>query len=84
MTTHHSIKLGEDHICLGKTEASAGDKISVYRNRCERVSPKVQRCQFVQIGEGVITEVLNEHYSVARFTPETHIQEGDVVERVVK
>jgi hypothetical protein len=75
------------HLCLGSGETEKGDKLVVYRNDCRTGTaksklsiPTTPPCVKRVIGEGVVTEVLNEHYSVARLRTSTSVREGDVVE----
>ena len=75
------------HICMGRGEVKTGEEVHLYRNVCRegRGPAKVSdatngSCRKEPAGNGKVTEVLNEHYSVVRFTPGTQFQEGDTVE----
>lgn len=70
----------EVHVCVGKEEVSVGTQVDAYRNVCQQKKPYT--CNLDRIDRGTITEVLNEHYSVAAFKPGSKVQEGDVI-RVV-
>lgn len=77
-----AMKLTDDvaHVCLGINEVKPGDSIHVLRNVCKRVG-KAPSCELKLIGHGKITEVLNDHYSVATLEVTGGYQEGDVVEK---
>jgi hypothetical protein len=74
------------HVSLGAEEVSEGDAVTLYRNQCER-SPRASsktalsklNCTRIRIGEGTVTEVLNENYSVVAVSPGTSFEEGDEV-----
>ena len=76
------------HICLGKGEVAVGDKITLSRNMCDD-SPRVhvksaggqtRSCRLEAIGEGEVTEVLNNRYSVAKISADCPFEEEDLVE----
>src|SRR3989344_4809990 len=60
----------EAHVCLGDKEVGVGDRVNVFQNVCESkytddsVSPS---CEKRKVGEGVVKETLNNHYSVVQF-----------------
>ena len=81
-----AMKIDEEiaHVCVDKNEVRPGDQVILYRNVCNSLTPKDPRrlsCEKQKIGIGVITEILNEHYSVAKFPSGTGFREGDMVER---
>lgn len=75
------------HVCLDKGEVQVGDSVRVFRNVCEqkfpgrsgRQNPPV--CKKEQLGNGKVTEILNEHYSVVSVPTGVDVKEGDVVEK---
>lgn len=81
---------GLAHMCLGADEVKPGDSIKVLRNICTNnstpnskgaIRTKGVQCELKLIGQGKITEILNNHYSVATIEAQGGYQEGDIVER---
>jgi hypothetical protein len=66
------------HVCMGEGEVKEGDKVTLYYNQCPL---RGNRCTKKVKGEGVVTEVLNEHYSVVQFAPGAEFVEGSFVEK---
>lgn len=77
----------EAHVCLGNKEVKVGDKVVAFRNVCPtKGSPRLGDgsagvCRKEQLGEGTITKLLNEHYSVVQFGPNVSFDEGTFVEK---
>lgn len=78
----------EAHVGLGSGEVHPGDKVAFYKNKCRRPLGGVHQgvhndpvCEKVKIGEGEITQILNDQFSVARVKPGVDFDEGTVVER---
>ena len=77
----------EAHVCLGNEEAKVGERVTAYRNDCPtKGSARLGNdgggsCRKVKLGEGTITELLNEHYSVVRFDSNVAFNEGTFVEK---
>ncbi len=79
----------EAHVCLGNNEVKPGDRVSLYKNVCRggKGSARVADggsavgCEKVKLGEGQITRLLNEHYSVMEVAKGVNFDEGTVVER---
>lgn len=77
----------EGHVCLGNNEVKVGDKVALYKNDCTQSGNKQfssvyePPCKKIKIGDGEITRVLNEHYSVVKADPGTTLQEGFIVEK---
>lgn len=70
----------EAHVCMGKGEVKVGDRVAVFKNNCR---PKTAgSCEKVRTGEGTVTQVLNEHYSVVTFDPGVPFDEGTFVEKL--
>jgi hypothetical protein len=65
------------HVCVGKESVTPGTRLEVLRNVCE--GPK-QTCKLTHVGQGSVTDVLNEHYSVAEFPAAIRVREGDLIE----
>lgn len=84
-----AMKTGENeaHVCLGKGEVKAGDRVAVYRNVCvakgggTRTSGPAGSCEKKEVGMGSVLEVLNDHYSVVKFDAGVQPEEGLVVEK---
>ena len=81
-----AMKINEEiaHVCVDKNEVRPGDQVVLFRNICNELAPKDPRrtsCEKKRIGTGTITELLNEHYAVAKFPSGTGFREGDMVER---
>lgn len=80
-----ALPMGDEkaQVCLGRGEAAVGDKVALYRNKCESWPsdvPNSRLCEKRRIGAGEITEIVNEHFSVARLSASIPVKEGDVVE----
>ena len=74
----------EAHVCLGKGEVKAGDRVTLYQNVCDkggRASGGGGSCEKKEAGMGSVLEVLNEHYSVVRFDQGVRFAEGSFVEK---
>lgn len=69
----------EAHIGLGRNEVGQGDRLRLLRNVCSGQKNSV--CRKEVVGSGVVTRVLNDSYSEARFVTKTGVREGDFVER---
>lgn len=79
----------EAHVCLGDGEVKEGDKVEAFYNDCQdrivdgtkNVVPYGVPCVKKKLGEGVVTKILNEHYSVVEFDEGVKFTEGTFVER---
>ena len=76
----------EAHVCLGKGEVKAGDRVQVFRNVCPARSGGKYGgggglCRKEEVGSGTVEEVLNDHYSVVKFDPGVPFEEGTFVEK---
>ena len=80
------------HVCLGTGEVAVNDRVRLYRNVCQ---PSVNRspgptspgartsvCTKETVADGTITELIDEHYSVATFPAGTVFEEGNTVEKL--
>jgi hypothetical protein len=73
------------HVCMGDKEVAAGDRVQLVRNDCTAAGGKVplsERCKRVVVGQGQVTQVINEHYSVVDFPIGVPFKEGDSIEKV--
>lgn len=76
----------EAHVCMGNKEVKPGDRVLVYKNQCVgKGGTKGDRgggeCKKVMLGEGAVTQNLNEHYSVVKFDAGVPFGEGTMVEK---
>lgn len=79
------------HICMGKGEVKAGDRVVLFRNECSSPSsPQLKNnlsaanpkaCRRIMLGEGRVVEPLNDHYSVIQVDPGVVFEEGAIVEK---
>ena len=81
-----SMKIDEKtaHVCVRKLEVNVGDHMALYRNECSRSTTPRSRanCNMRQVGEGTITELLNDHYALLTFDKPIDFREGDLIEKV--
>ncbi len=70
------------HIAMNSDEVSVGQHVELYWNKCVKPPQKgsVQKCEKVQKGHGIVTEILNEHYSAVKFEDGVKFNEGDFIE----
>jgi hypothetical protein len=79
----------EAHVCMNKSEVKVGDRVTLFRNNCPSKGPRGRNgdggeaggCTKVQLGQGTVTENLNEHYSVVKFDQGVQFEEGTFVEK---
>ena len=78
----------EAHVCMDNTEAKVGDRVTLYKNNCPTTGGGARsglgaggRCEKVELGQGSVTEILNQHYSVVKFDPGVPFEEGTFVEK---
>lgn len=77
------------HVCLGNNEVKVGDRVTLFRNDCPSKGGGGRNggggggglCKKIKVGEGQVTQLLNEHYSAVRFEPGVQFEEGTIVER---
>ena len=69
----------EAHVGLGADDVTRGDQLTLFRHVC--TGSKIKKCHKQAIGSGTVTEVLNESYSIARFSTVNALREGDIVEK---
>lgn len=76
----------EAHVCMDKSEAKVGDRVTLFRNNCpvkggRDLGGGGGACTKVELGKGTVTETLNDHYSVVKFDPGVKFSEGTFVEK---
>lgn len=77
----------EAHVCIDNSEAKVGERVTLYKNKCpskasaSRLGLSSERCEKVYLGQGTITEILNQHYSVVKFDPGVSFEEGTFIEK---
>jgi hypothetical protein len=78
----------EAHVCMDKSEAIVGDRVTLFKNDCPgpKAGPRsdvwvARGCKKTKLGEGTVTENLNEHYSVVKFDTGVAFDEGTFVEK---
>ncbi|OQW47464.1 MAG: hypothetical protein A4S09_15190 [Proteobacteria bacterium SG_bin7] len=72
----------EAHVCMDKSEAKVGDRVTLFRNNCPAKGVGGGgTCTKVELGQGTVTEILNDHYSVVKFDPGVKFSEGAFVEK---
>ena len=77
----------EAHVCLGNKEVKVGDRINAFTNFCPNKSGGRAgdrdggACEKRPLGGGVVSELLNEHYSVVKFDDGVKFAEGTLVEK---
>jgi hypothetical protein len=69
----------EAHVGLGSNDVTRGDQLTLFRHVC--TGAKIKTCHKQAVGSGTVTEVLNESYSIARFSTVNSLREGDIVEK---
>lgn len=75
----------EAHVCLNKNEVKPGDKVKLFTSRCTPRGGKGdggRSCEKVYLGNGAVTEILNEHYSLVTFDEGVSFEEGSFVEKM--
>lgn len=77
----------EAHVCLGDKEAKVGDRVAAFINSCPSKGGLAQggpglTCEKQRIGEGTVTKLINEHYSVVEFDEGVKFSEGTFVEKM--
>lgn len=76
------------HVCMGDKEVAMGDRVDLVRHECAtsggsaRSGVSSDRCKRVVVGQGQVTQVLNEHYSIVDFPAGVPFKEGDSIEKV--
>jgi hypothetical protein len=68
------------HVCLAPGEVAKGDAVVLYRKDCRTVGKRTE-CKRVAVAEGIVIELVDDHYSVVRFPAGTTFAEGSLVEK---
>jgi hypothetical protein len=74
----------EGQVRLGSNEVKSGDRVALYDNECspstlDSLSSAYEPpCRRVKVGEGQITQVLDERHSVVKADPGTTLKEGTI------
>ena len=80
-----AMKVSENiaHVGLTKSEATTGDHVELYGNKCNRAAKSLgeQNCIKVAKGHGVVTENINDDYVAVKFDSGVSFQEGDFIEK---
>jgi N-methylhydantoinase B/oxoprolinase/acetone carboxylase alpha subunit len=76
----------EAHVCMGKGEVTAGDRVRLFENACGGEGAGLRSgigtsCEKVELGMGTVEKVLNEHYSVVKFDKGVRFEKGTFVEK---
>lgn len=71
---------------MGAGEVVPGDRVALYKNECRRPArvgksvPPIS-CEKIKVGEGRVSRIINEHYSVIQVEPGVAFDEGTIVEK---
>lgn len=65
-------------LCMNPGQVLVGQKVTVYRHDCF-IPPTAATCRKVEVSEGEVVQLLNDHYSTARFS-NADFKVGDTVE----
>lgn len=69
------------HVGLQQTEATVGDHVELYTNRCNRTKGDEQVCKKISKGHGRITSIISSDYVSVEFDKGVTFQEGDFIEK---
>lgn len=69
------------HVCLGDGEVAVNDQVRLYTQVCTQIG-RGSVCKKAVIGDGIVTELIDEHYSVVALPPGTNFEEGNAVEKL--
>lgn len=73
----------EAHVCLGDQDVKVGEKVVAYKNQCTKGVGRGDAsgfCKKLKLGEGTVSKLLNEHYSLVQFETGVAFDEGTIVE----
>jgi hypothetical protein len=80
-----ALKVSEDeaHVGLGRKQVKPGDTVELFKRRCTSKddSPVGLHCEKIKIGEGQVTETLNDSFSVVKVAPGVIFSEGTIVQK---
>ena len=71
------------HVCLGDNAVKVGDKLNFIEHQCndDNTTGVYFSCSSKKIGEGVVSKIINEHYSEVKTNGKFKFSEGDLVQR---
>jgi hypothetical protein len=70
----------EAYVCLHPGSFELGDRVRVYKTSCQMKLDRAVDCQRRRVGEGWITQALNDHYAAIGVTSQSNLEEGFTVE----
>lgn len=75
----------EAHISMASGSMSVGDRVGLFQTECRpQVNPRRTQtvCRTVKVGEGTVSEILDENYSVILVDPGAKLSESAMVEKL--
>lgn len=69
------------HVGLQQNEATVGDHVELYTNKCNRIKGEEQICKKISKGHGRITSIISSDYVSVEFDKGVVFQEGDFIEK---
>jgi hypothetical protein len=69
------------HVGLQQSEATVGDHVQLYTNRCNRIKGEEQTCRKISKGHGRIISIISADYVSVEFDQGITFQEGDFIEK---
>jgi len=75
------------HVCLGNNDVKVGDKLNFYTNHCVGTSAAREEsgpdkeCKMEVTGTGIVSKLLNSHYSEVKTDGSFKITEGTLVQK---
>ena len=74
------------HVCLGENDVTKGDKVIFYNNQCDRNDTRKEGvkglCKMENIGVGLVSKILNSHYSEVKTEGDFNFSEGTLVQKM--
>lgn len=69
------------HVGLQQNEASVGDHVELYSNKCNRIKGEDQICKKISKGHGKVLSIISPDYVSVEFDQGITFQEGDFIEK---
>lgn len=69
------------HVGLRQNEATVGDHVELYTNKCSSIKGEEQICKKISKGHGRITSIISSDYVSVEFDQGIVFQEGDFIEK---
>jgi predicted house-cleaning NTP pyrophosphatase (Maf/HAM1 superfamily) len=75
------------HVCLGNNDVKVGEKLNFYKNLCTDYAESGDRatgarsCEMKVLGTGIVTKILNSHYSEVMTEGGFKFSEGTLVQK---